>query len=113
MSAPYTLEKVNELAGGDESFVTILVQTFLEEVPDDLASMAEAVENNNAALAYQFAHKMKPNFQLFGIEVVDKVKLIESWSSGQVTQSEAEPALRYVQSRAKEAIDALKRDFNL
>lgn len=111
MSAPYTLEKVNELAGGDESFVAILVQTFLEEVPGDLASMAEAVENNNAPLAYQFAHKMKPNFQLFGIEVVDKVKLIESWSSGKVTQAEAEPALRYIQQRAKEAVEALERDF--
>ncbi len=109
MSAAYNLDKVKELAGGDESFVEILVQTFLEEIPEDLKSMSNAVTENNAKVAYQYAHKMKPNFQLFGIEVLEHIKLIESWANEDKTLEEVKIALISVEQKAEAAITSLKQ----
>ncbi len=111
MSKLYSLDKVMELADGDADFIKILVETFLEEIPPDLSNMAKAVELNKAKEAYQYAHKMKPNFLLFGIDVVDQVRLIESWSVGKITQEDAKPALLYVQEVALKALTQLKEDF--
>ncbi|WP_281259698.1 hypothetical protein [Aureitalea marina] len=33
MSKSYSIESLNELAGGDEDFMGILAQTFLNEIP--------------------------------------------------------------------------------
>ena len=66
MDTHYSREKLAEVAGGDEDFMTVVAQTFLEEIPPDLQALEDAVENNNKELAYQFAHKMKPNFEMFG-----------------------------------------------
>jgi len=107
----YSLEKVNELADEDEDFIQILVETFLEEIPIDLEGMTKAVEGNNAKEAYQLAHKMKPNFLLFGIDVADKVKMLETWKEDKINFEEAQPALAYIKKIAKEAISQLEKDF--
>ena len=61
MSKHYSIEKIQEIAGGDEDFMAVVAQTFLDEIPPDLEALQEAVSNNNKELAYQFAHKMKPS----------------------------------------------------
>ena len=111
MGKLYNLEKVTELAEGDKSFVELLVNAFLEEIPDDLEKMTQAVENNDTKTAYQCAHKMKPNFLLFGIDVVDKVRLLESWKDGKIGFKEAQPALMFVKETANTAIAQLQQDF--
>lgn len=111
MSKLYNLEKINEIADGDQSFITVMVDTFLEEIPADLEQMIIAVTNNNPKQAYQFAHKMKPSFMLFGIDVVDKVKLLESWKEGEIDFEEAKPAVAFVSETAKLAIEQLQKDF--
>ncbi len=80
MSAHYLKDSLREVASGDEDFMTIVAHAFLEEIPPDLAALEEAVENENKELAYQFAHKMKPNLEMFGIEVQKDVSSIESWT---------------------------------
>lgn len=111
MSKLYNLEKVLELAEGDQSFVQLLVDTFLEEIPEDLEKMTHAVGDNDSKTAYQFAHKMKPNFLLFGIDVVDKVRLLEGWKDGNISFDEAQPALVFVKETANIAITQLQQDF--
>lgn len=111
MAQYYTLDNVNELAGGDESFVKILVQTFLEEIPSDLESMESSVKSGDASMAYQYAHKMKPSFQLFNIEVLKYVKILESWSQDAIGQEEATFALNTILQKASAAIEEMKKDF--
>ena len=80
MGKNYNLDSVREMAGGDEDFLKIIVQTFLEEIPPDVRSMNEAIDNGNPSLAYQFAHKMKPNLELFGLNLMDQILIIEAYS---------------------------------
>ena len=112
MSKRYSLKNVNELSGGDDEFIAVLVQTFLEEIPPDVDSMVQAVNSGNPQLAYQYAHKMKPNLQLFDIDLLAQIKQIESWSKTNKAQEQIIPVLDHIVSVINGAIEDLKADFN-
>ncbi len=113
MSKHYSREKIKEVAGGDEDFMAVVAQTFLEEIPPDLQALQEAVDNDNKELAYQFAHKMKPNFEMFGVEVTKEVLAIEAWTKTSKKQGAIEQKLSHVVTTVKAVLEELKEDFNL
>jgi HPt (histidine-containing phosphotransfer) domain-containing protein len=113
MSKYYDLKDVKEMAGGDEDFLKIIVQTFLEEIPPDVNSMNEAIVNGNPSLAYQYAHKMKPNLQLFGLELMEQILTIEGWSKGNNQEDQAKEAGEKVAAKVNLAQNQLKQDFDL
>jgi len=107
----YSLDNVNELSGGDKDFITILIQTFLEEIPPDLENMSNAVHDNDPKTAYQFAHKMKPNLQLFGIDLLADIKRVEAWSKTKKGKEEIQPTLDHIVLTVNGAIEDIKNDF--
>ncbi|MDT0676020.1 Hpt domain-containing protein [Autumnicola musiva] len=109
----YNLDEVKEMAGGDEDFMKVVVQTFLEEIPPDVEAMNDAIENNNAGLAYQYAHKMKPNLQLFGLNLMKEIRIIEAWSKEGKLKNKVPGAAETISAKVKLAGTALKNDFNL
>ncbi len=111
MNRGYSLDSVNELSGGDDEFIGVLVQTFLEEIPPDLDSMVKAVDEDDPQTAYQFAHKMKPNLQLFEIDLLSEIKTIESWSKTNKPKQEVLPILDHIVTTVNNAIQNLKEDF--
>ncbi len=113
MSNYYDLKAVNEMAGGDEDFVKVIVETFLEEIPPDVSSMSEAINNNNSVLAYQYAHKMKPNLALFGLDLMEQILIIEAWSKGKTNQENAEGAGRKISDKVSLSEQELKKDYDL
>ncbi len=40
----YSLDKINEMAEGDQDFINSVVSVFLEEVPEDLLALETALE---------------------------------------------------------------------
>lgn len=109
----YNLDEVKEMAGGDDEFMLVVVQTFLEEIPPDVEAMNEAIGNDNPSLAYQYAHKMKPNLQLFGLNLMDQIKVIEAWSKQGRRKDEVPQAAEEITKKVDVASIALKRDFGL
>lgn len=109
----YNLSEVEEMAAGDEDFLKVVVQTFLEEIPPDVEAMNDAIGNNNPGLAYQYAHKMKPNLQLFGLELMDQIRVIEAWAKEGAQQEEVPDAAAKITKKVQVASIALKRDFEL
>ncbi len=109
----YDLENVEEMAGGDKDFVKVVVQTFIEEIPPDLEAMNQAVIEGNASQAYQYAHKMKPNLQMFGLELMPQIKVIEEWSKSGKDETEVHIASRTITDKYQKAEKELKEDFNL
>lgn len=112
MSKRYSLKNVDELSGGDDEFTAVLIQTFLEEIPPDLDSMEQAVNQNNPQMAYQYAHKMKPNLQLFDIDLLKEIKKVESWSKNKKSKEEILPILNKIIVTVNGAIDDLKEDYS-
>ncbi len=113
MTKYYAKENLSEIADGDQDFIQILAQTFLEEIPPDLRSMEEAIENENRELAYQFAHKMKPNIEMFGIDALKDITSIEAWSKSSKNKISILPHLENVVTVLNHAFAELKEDFQL
>ncbi|MEM0519373.1 MULTISPECIES: Hpt domain-containing protein [Aequorivita] len=113
MTKYYERENLNEIADGDPDFLQVLAQTFLDEIPPDLYSMKEAIENENRDLAYQFAHKMKPNIEMFGIDALKDITSIEAWSKTSKNKASVIPHLENVLTTLDNVFEELKKDFDL
>ncbi|MGO3183282.1 MAG: Hpt domain-containing protein [Aequorivita sp.] len=113
MTKHYERESLEEIADGDNDFLVILAQTFLEEIPTDLNSMEEAIQNENRELAYQFAHKMKPNIEMFGIDALKDITSIETWSKTSKNKASVIPHLENVLVTLNHVFDELRQDFQL
>lgn len=109
----YNLESVREMAGGDEDFLKEVVQTFLEEIPPDLRAMNEAMSENNPGLSYQYAHKMKPNLQMFGLDLLPQIKIIEEWTKSSKSKANVDIAAAEITEKVRKATEELKKDFDL
>ena len=112
MDKHYSIESLKEIAGGDVEFMAIVAKTFLEEIPPDLRSMEEAVENDNKELAYQFAHKMKPNLEMFGILLQKDISAIESWTKTSKDKATILEHLEVITTTLTEVFSELKADFS-
>ncbi|WBL21375.1 MULTISPECIES: Hpt domain-containing protein [unclassified Zunongwangia] len=109
----YNLKDVEEMADGDQDFLLVVVQTFLEEVPPDAAAMNEAIANGNATLAYRYAHKMKPNLKLFGLDLMPQITTIEHWSKQGKNNEDVPEAGSIITTKVDQVCKELKEDFNL
>ena len=113
MTKKYSLKNIAEIAGDDQDFILLVVKTFLEEIPPDLTAMIEAIENNNRDLAYHFAHKMKPNFEMFALNISKSVTPIESWTKSSKNISTIQNHMDKVVAKNEIVLKELKEDFNL
>ncbi len=113
MTRNYAKDYLSEIADGDEDFLEILAQTFLEEIPVDLTALQEAIVNDNKKLAYQFAHKMKPNIEMFGIDLLKEITSIENWSKTSKTRDSITASLEHVNSILNVVFQELKEDYQL
>ena len=111
MDKHYSLESLNEIAGGDTEFMAIVAKTFLEEIPPDLEALVEAVANDNKELAYQFAHKMKPNVEMFGISALKDIAMIETWTRGNKSNSSVAEHVASLNDELQKVFSELKVDF--
>ena len=112
MNRKYSIDSLKEIAGGDQDFMAVVAQTFLDEIPPDLAALEEAIENDNKELAYQFAHKMKPNIEMFGIDILKDVTGIEAWTKSSKGRSAVLEQIERVSTALKQVFDELKEDFS-
>ena len=111
MKKKYSLKNIAEIAGNEQDLLLLVVKTFLEEIPPDLSAMIDAVENNNRDLAYQFAHKMKPNFEMLGIAVQKDVKSIESWTKSSRSETTVQENIDTLNRVLSHVFEELKTDF--
>lgn len=113
MSRHYSKASISEIAAGDEEFMVIVAKTFLQEIPPDLNAMEEAIHNDNKELAYQFAHKMKPNLEMFGIDVLKDITTIEAWTRTSKNKATIMDNLEKVLTAVRAVLIELKEDFSL
>ena len=70
---PAALENLRQMAGSDPSFVTELIDTFLEDAPKLLEDMTQALEAGDAAGLRLCAHSLKSNGAEFGATVFSEI----------------------------------------
>jgi CheY-like chemotaxis protein len=65
---PAALDNLWEMAGGDPAFLAELIDTFLEDAPQLLAQIQQAVQQGDATLLRRAAHSLKSNSAEFGAQ---------------------------------------------
>jgi HPt (histidine-containing phosphotransfer) domain-containing protein len=110
----YNLDKINEMADGDEDFISSVISVFLEEVPQDLEGLESALEEQNHEQVYQLAHKIKPNVDLLGMEQTRATALqIETLGKNAANISEIRDVFPVLKKDIHQVVSELKKDFDL
>jgi len=113
MEVNYKLEKVRELASGDDDFVTAIASAFLEEVPEAIIQINEGITNKNFHKVYQNAHKIKPTIQMFDIAILDDVLVLQDWGKFEKITDDVSVEQERVNAVIKAVVSELKSDFSL
>ncbi|WP_298794787.1 Hpt domain-containing protein [uncultured Allomuricauda sp.] len=110
----YNLDKVNEMAEGDQDFITSVISVFLEEVPADMEDLEKAIEARDYENVYKLAHKIKPNVDLLGMEQTRATALeIETLGKNTTSIDEIEKKFPLLKKDVLQVVSELKKDFNL
>ncbi len=110
----YSLDKINEMAEGDQDFIDSVVSVFLEEVPDDLAALEKALEADDYQQVYQLAHKIKPNVDLLGMEQTRAAALeMETLGKSESNMEEIKRIFPSLKADIHQVVSELKKDFSL
>ena len=110
----YSLDKINEMAEGDQDFINSVIAVFLEEVPTDLESLEVALREKNHEQVYQLAHKIKPNVDLLGMEQTRAAALeMETLGKQAGNMEDIERLLPSLKNDIHQVVVELKNDFNL
>ncbi|GGI58125.1 Hpt domain-containing protein [Winogradskyella haliclonae] len=113
MAQYYKLERVRELAEGDEDFIAALAAAFLEEVPEDAERLRVAVPEKDYHEAYQAAHKMKPTIDLFELGVYDQLIEVQDWGKFEQTEKDVSEQLQVVLTAIENTVNEIRQDFGL
>ncbi|NJB38052.1 Hpt domain-containing protein [Croceivirga sp. JEA036] len=110
----YSLDKINEMADGDQDFVVSVISVFLEEVPSDVAALENAIAAKDYEQIRKMAHKIKPNVDLLGMEQTRANALdLETLGKNQGDMDEIEKKFPMLKLDVEQVIGELKTDFKL
>lgn len=110
----YSLDKINEMADGDEEFIKSVISVFLEEVPVDLRELETAVSASNYQQVYKLAHKIKPNVDLLGMEQTRAIALeIETLGKGEGNMDHIREQFPILKRDIEQVIGELRNDFDV
>jgi HPt (histidine-containing phosphotransfer) domain-containing protein len=110
----YSLDKINEMAEGDQEFILSIVSVFLDEVPNDLQSLEQAVDSGDFEQIYKLSHKIKPNVDLLGMEATRVLALeMETMGKNQADLPGIRERFPSFQRDVVQVISELRNDFNI
>lgn len=64
------LAYLTELAKGDASFITEMIHIFLEENPEEVKTLGQAIQENNYENIKSISHHMKSTIPFVGIDLL-------------------------------------------
>lgn len=89
MKLTLDLTFLEEISDGDQVFINDVLQTFLQEMPKDLAQMQEALEHQDIVMVGKMAHKTKSTLQTLGLHDLKELALtIEQTTKREPTHPE-------------------------
>lgn len=92
MELTVDLTFLNEISDGDQDFITDVLNTFLAEMPKDMAQLKHAIEQQDAVDIGRVAHKTKSTLQTLGLHDLKELAYsIEQRAKKGVTAQELIP----------------------
>ncbi len=101
------LEYMKEVSGGNIEYEKTVTQQFIEAIPEDLAAMEKAWQQNDIITLRQLAHDMKTTISVMGLNEVLQPHL-DSIELENLTQQRFQQQLAWIKSILNTAIDEAK-----
>lgn len=109
----YNLEMLREMSGGDESFVAMMVQMFIDSSPEVMQGMEAALAEKRWADLGGLAHKIKPTIDTMGIESLkDLIREVEKDGKAAANLDALPLKVTKVNDTLRAVIEKMKSDFN-
>ena len=113
MEVNYKLNRVRELAGGDEDFIAAIAAAFIEEVPEAIAEIKEGLQHKDYKQVYQNAHKIKPTVEMFDMGVFEELLVIQDWGKFEQEGKDVSAEFEKLTSVVDTVVKELTADFDL
>jgi HPt (histidine-containing phosphotransfer) domain-containing protein len=66
------LSYLEEISGGDQSFINEIIELFVKQMPESIEHMREALNNNDPVTIGEAAHKAKPSAIYIGNKTLEQ-----------------------------------------
>lgn len=98
-----------EYAGGDEAFLPVLIETFLdEEAPKTMSEIRRAIDQRDAKQLRISAHRLKGSLRIFGSKVASDLAFQLEEMGKNDALGEAAPVLARLEPQMELVIVAMK-----
>ncbi|WP_308224931.1 Hpt domain-containing protein [Flavobacterium sp. J372] len=102
------------MSDNDPEFAEQIVALFLEEVPVEVKRLKRAMKEKDHKEVYQAAHKMKPTFDLLGMDLAyEDILTIEAWTRAVGKKKEIKEVVKTLKQRVEDTLKELKKDYNM
>jgi HPt (histidine-containing phosphotransfer) domain-containing protein len=114
MALQYNLAKVYEISENDTDFALQIVTLFLEEVPLEIKTMKDGIEEKNYDATYSAAHKIKPTLDLLGMDIAyEENILIMNWAKQSGKRKEIKEVFKSLKEKIELTVAEIKKDFRI
>lgn len=105
------LRYLSDMMGGKNNLITGVIDTFIKQIPEELNTISNAIENNNFPVIKSFAHTMKSSVSIMGITVLTPI-LIEMQTLGEkgINIERIKELNQTLQSIGNIAIEEIKKE---
>jgi HPt (histidine-containing phosphotransfer) domain-containing protein len=110
----YNIEMLREMSGGDDSFVAMMVQMFIDSSPEIMEGMKKAAADARWPELGGLAHKIKPTIDTMGIDALKElIREVEKEGKSSANTEQLPAKVDKVISTLNLVIERMKQDFNL
>ncbi len=103
------LTYLSSICDNDKQFMREMIENFVQEMPDNIACIAQHIEEENWPEVKKLTHKMKPALQFMGLpETLKHVRTIEQQSKEGENHDEIPLLFEKVAENIRYAVEVLK-----
>ena len=82
MDIKIDLTYLENMSAGDNNLIKELIEIFIEQVPEFITEMNNAIKNNDSKVLSSVAHKAKSSVAIVGIvDLAEELKILENISA--------------------------------
>lgn len=110
----YNLDYLNSISNGDQDFIKDMLETFISNVPDELAKIRQLVADGNWQKVGEDAHKFASSLLFLGLDKLKSIATqIEEYGLENKNLDQIPELLAMLETGCHQLIIELKRDFNV
>lgn len=106
------LTYLREIANGSDDFIIQMLTIFVEQMPQSLMRIENAMENKDWKALRLVVHKIKPSILFTGLtEIINDVPILEQYAAEESHLDEIPGMVGKIKNVCTEAIEELKEEL--